>query len=206
MGLWRIVALWLAVGLAAVLLHAPIWSHHYILLVYPLAAAAGCGLVAVVDAARDSSAAGWRAFAWCVAGAAILSLPVQAVRLADSTRAWDDAAGEAIARLGEVARPGDYVVTDSPMIAFRAGMRVPPDMCDPGKKRIDSGALTVDDVIADIDRFQPSAVLFWEGRLSRGPFGDFPARLEAAGYAREAVLDAREERWLYVPQGRAVRP
>ncbi|MFN8422614.1 MAG: hypothetical protein U0470_04210 [Anaerolineae bacterium] len=105
-----------------------------------------------------------------------------------------------------MARPGDYVITDSPMIAFRAGLKVPPDLCDPGKKRIDSGALTVDDVMADIDRYQPSAVLFWEGRLSRGPFGGFPARLAAAGYGKAADLDVRAERWLYVPQGRSTRP
>ncbi|MCC7019944.1 MAG: glycosyltransferase family 39 protein [Ardenticatenales bacterium] len=198
--LWWIVAVWLIVGLAAVLLHAPIWSHHYLLLVYPLAVAAGCGLWAVVDsvapAARDDDA-GWRAFAFTVAGAVLLSLPVQAVRLVDSTRAWDDAAGEAIARLGDVAKPGDYVITDSPMIAFRAGLNVPPDLCDPGKKRIDAGELTMDAVLADIERFQPSAVLFWEGRLSRGPFGGFPAAVEGAGFVRVAELDARAERWLY---------
>lgn len=208
--LWWIVAVWLIVGLAAVLLHAPIWSHHYLLLVYPLAVAAGRGFWAVVDIVRAADPdAGWRAFAFTVAGAALLSLPVQAVRLVDSTRAWDDAAGEAIARLGDVARPGEYVITDSPMIAFRAGLNVPPDLCDPGKKRIDSGELTVDDMMADIERFEPSAVLFWEGRLSRGPFGGFPAAVEGAGYERIAVLDVRAERWLYASpaaQGRGTAP
>ncbi len=214
--LWRIVAVWLAASLAAVLLHSPIWSHHYLLLVFPLAAAAGDGAwrvagalrgaarAGVGDAATSSAAdraragdGGWRAFAWTAVAAALLSAPVQAVRLVDSTRAWDAAAGAAIARLGEAARPGDYVITDSPMIAFRAGLLVPPDLCDPGKKRIDAGELTVDDVLADIDRFAPAAVLLWEGRLSRGPFGGFPAALEARGFRRVAELDARQERWLY---------
>lgn len=229
-GLWRIVAVWLLIGLAAVLLHSPVWSHHYMILFYPLAVAAGCGFWGVVDivrpalrglgrrrsdearaAAEADRDAGWRAFAFTVAGAALLSLPVQAERLVSSTQAWtwDDAAGEAIARLGDVAQPGDYVITDSPMIAFRAGLNVPPDLCDPGKKRIDSGELTVDDVLADIERFQPSAVLFWEQRLSRGPFGGFPAALEGAGYERVAELDVREERWLYASpaaQGRGTAP
>lgn len=217
---WRIVAVWLAVGLAAVLGHTPIWSHHHLLLVFPLAVAAGCGLWDVVDAVRRRAVdpadghgddgvrrgdpaeragdrSGWRAFALTAAGAALLSLPVQAVRLADATRIRDDAAEAAIARLAEIARPGDYVITDSPMIAFRAGLLVPPDLCDPGKKRIDAGELTMDAVLADIARFQPRAVLLWEGRLSRGPFDGFPAAIEAAGFRRLAELDARAERWLY---------
>jgi len=67
--------------------------------------------------------------------------------------------------LRRLVQPGEYIITDYPIMAFRAGLLVPPDLCDPGTKRILAGELTMADLVADIERYHPPAVVIW-GKVS----------------------------------------
>jgi 4-amino-4-deoxy-L-arabinose transferase-like glycosyltransferase len=63
--------------------------------------------------------------------------------------------------LRELTQPGDYAITDYPVMAFRAGLLVPPQLATPSSKRIASGELIAAQLQAYAEHFQPSAVVFW---------------------------------------------
>lgn len=196
---WRVVALWLAADAAAVVVQAPLWSHHFVLPLVPLCVAAGHGLVRGAEqlVRRPPGEAGWRAFALTTLGAFVLLLPVSLRRIADVAELDVERAPAAEAALAEAAGPGGYAVTDSPMIAFRAGLRVPPNLCDPGAKRFESGDLTLADVADEVLEHRGAPVLAWNGRFVRSGNRSLEAWLATIGYARALDVDPGRDRILY---------
>jgi len=200
-GRWFVVAVWLAASVAAVLLQAPLWSHHLLLPLLPLAVGAGHGVVGAVSLLRRAPTAsdeGWRPFGVTAGATFLLMLPVVLRMNNDSADFGSSDPLAAIEALSAASTTG-YAITDSPMIAFRAGLLVPPNLCDPGAKRFESGDLTLADVAGEtIDRF-PSPVLTWNGRFVRPGNRAFAQWLAAVGYRPSLVLDAARERVLYAP-------
>jgi len=156
---WRVMWVWLGASGLAVLLQAPLWSHHLVMLVFPLAVGAGPAAVWVAgDLARWIGAAragltrsvrvepgaagwsrahdpGWRAFGALAMFAYLLVLPVVVKRDVRSTESTSDDPWLALELIQAEVPMGSYAVTDSPMLAFRAGLLVPPNLTDPGAKR-----------------------------------------------------------------------
>ena len=65
----------------------------------------------------------------------------------------------ATAALKRVTGPADLVVSDQPIVAFRAGRRMPGQLVDTSNTRITGGGLTATEVITEIDRSRPAAVV-----------------------------------------------
>ena len=162
---WRrffgVPAIWLAVSFVALSLHHPVHYHQVLLLVVPLAWLAGLFL-----ARLDSWVAAGPGFARriapgvsivlaaCAAAYGISGLPKRETLAIPSANQLSALAVEAFAPLG------GWVVVDQPIAAFRNGRLVPPELVVFSQKRWNTGNLTDEDVIASIDRRQPSQVVF----------------------------------------------
>jgi tetratricopeptide (TPR) repeat protein len=188
--------------------HSPLWYHHHLLLGLPAAACAG------VAAGELFARRTWRGLsprdlvpAVARLTAAVL-LTVLAVALLQGRKREDtkllassDRDRFAAEVMREYAAETHWVLADRPMLPFRAGLATPPDVAVFTHKRIVTGALTLKDLLAVMERLQPEqVVLTWktppalarelaravEGRYQMvvGDSGPFPLRL----YVRREVL------------------
>lgn len=209
---WRVVGAWMAAALISIILQTPLWSHHFVMLVLPLAVGAGPGIAwAIGDVAValrglrrlagdvGDVADGWAAFGSVALLTFLLGLPVAIKRDGQSTRSDSEDPWRAIEVLSSVTEPGDYVVTDDPMIAFRTGLLVPPNLCDPGTKRFASGSLTLADVADDIVTYRPRAVVTWNERFAKEGSRGLPRWLGDTGWQLVAAIDPGRERSIYTP-------
>lgn len=169
-GTW--VAIWLTSVVVFLAIHRPLFNHHMIMLVPPLALAA----TGVVVAPRVR----WQSIVIGVAVVASLLVKFKELgphdwvpRLAISElaeRRVSPTAADAdrvVAAIREVAAPAETVVTDDQMLAFRAGRDVPPELCDTSIVRIAAGSLTPDEIFRSMSGVK--TVVIWNGRLARVP-------------------------------------
>jgi len=161
---WRpwIPLAWLAAEGAALAAITPLWPHHLVLLVSPLALLAGMGADAAIGGTSP------RALRVPAAVALLLVLgylgaSVPAGARPDQSGALRRAA-ETLAR--DVPRTGT-VITDDPMVPFLAGRRVPPGLIDTSEVRIDAHALPEAALDAALSAPDVHAVLLWRGTFSR---------------------------------------
>ncbi len=206
---WRVIGVWLIAALVSIMLQTPLWSHHLVMLVLPLAVGAGAGAVWAVGDLRaalhsllapdDTGAGGWEAFGAVSLLIFLLALPVAFKRNVESTRSDSEDPWHALQTLTEVTEPGDFVVTDSPMLAFRAGLLVPPNLCDPGAKRFASESLSLADVADDIVRYEPTAIVTWNERFAREANQALPKWLTDMGWRQIVEIDSSRARRIYLP-------
>ncbi len=219
---WWLVVAWLAAAGVAVLAQTPLWSHHLVFFALPLAVGAGAGARwAVGDAvgaarrlsrrgaqatigARDEGGVepGWLSFGLVAILVFLFALPVALRRDAETTERGSEDPWTAVAMLREMQEPYDYVVTDSPMIAFRAGLRVPPNLTDPGAKRFASGDLTLSEVTRDALLYESVALVTWNERLAKDSRQRLPQWLDDNEWTVVATLDEGRERRIWTPPER----
>jgi hypothetical protein len=169
-------AAWALSAALLLLVQHPLWSHHAVLLVAPLALlGGGIGLRLESSAAAATVAA--LVLAASIAGAVwvrTLQTPESAVEPTE------------LALRPATAR-GDLVVTDDQYTAALADRSTPPDLVDTSAVRIESGDLTAAAVEAAASRPDVGGVLVGTGRLSTLPgfsdwaAGRFPVRRDLGG-------------------------
>jgi 4-amino-4-deoxy-L-arabinose transferase-like glycosyltransferase len=175
---------WLASAFAVLTALTPLWGHHLILLVSPLALLAGLGVDAALERTRIVPAV-TLAFA-ALAVAAYLASVATVSGSSPALRAASDAVTRTVP-------PDADVVTDDPMVPFLARRRVPAALIDTSIVRIESGGLTartLDDAMA---RPNVRAVVLW-----RGTFRDMLPEVVGRAAAMFPVVVARDD-------GRVVR-
>ncbi len=136
---WSIPAMWLLAELTALTVMTPLWPHHLVLLLSPLALLAGMGADTLLRAASRSPRALPGAVALlCVTAYLAAGVPGS---LAPNQSAALRRAADVLAR--DVS-PRGSVVTDDPLVPFVAGRRVPTALIDTSDVRIDAHALPED--------------------------------------------------------------
>jgi hypothetical protein len=201
----RIMLFWIILNLVAIATHTPLWPEHHLLpLLASLAILAGVAVNAVagqIDQLRPRHVSRFAFHAvrpgdwvWLLSGLAALVVwlvalprPIQVdARLLDAQSY--DATGklpgprpysdywQVVEMLTRTTQPGDFVLTDSMMIAFRAGRLVPPWLSVLSRKRIETRELSDQDLIRAGLAYAPDAVLLWDDRLI--DFPDFLAWLD----------------------------
>jgi hypothetical protein len=164
---WEVLtppALWLGSALLTVLTHSPLFPHHTVILLPPLALLAGLAVTETAALLQE------RRWAWSALGLAgglafLLALPV-AVRANQTVLA----AGfgrevEAIAFLKQITRPTDNVISDNLLLPFMAGRQTPPPLGDMAQVAIDSGRQTSERLIAISEAYPVEAVANWALRM-----------------------------------------
>jgi 4-amino-4-deoxy-L-arabinose transferase-like glycosyltransferase len=172
------IALWAAATLGLLLAHSPLRYHHMVILLPPLAVLGGATVAAAPGLLRRGDAR--RRALGLLGAAAVLLYAAAAPELArrDALLLDNvDAAGAGSAdvedllaaaeRVRRLSRPEDFVLTDSPYVAFLADRRVPPELVDPSEARLRSGDLTDAEVATVAAAYAPEVVVLWQGRLSR---------------------------------------
>lgn len=185
---WRVVPLlaWLLATLALLDQQTPLFHHHLVILVPPLIGLALMGigpvplkfktpynllhlatlftLVMVLIASILNGAADVRYYA----DKQVASQDINVTK-------WDVNVER---DLQSVTRPGDQVLTDAQFLTAIANRDTPPSLVDTSAVRIDSGYLTVQQLIAVASQPQVRVVLFYTSRLLRMKhIGDFYAWL-----------------------------
>jgi hypothetical protein len=204
--LWRrrstealLLGAWFAPVTMVLLLHTPLYRHHLIQLLFPVAVLAGLGLERVVVSLsihrRPVQLALRFGLLAITAVELVLSSWAGVVTLPDFEVEDVEMGREAIGYIRETTHAGEHVVTDAAIIALEADRPVPPELTNTSRMRIRTGQLTGQQVI-DISRsIQPGAIVFWEKKLDS--LGDF-ATWVACRYDLALHLDDRHR--IYRPQ------
>ena len=178
-----IMAIWLILSALGLANHAPLWNHLLTAWLFPLAILAG---IATSDIVHRFGILGREGSDWSQAKPLLVGLCAMLVylstlpamieldsRLLVAPTSEEDL--EAVQFLKVVTAPSDFIVTDEQLIPFWADRDVPPPLTDTSFKRIISGRLTTDQVIAMTQEYRPNAIVFW----SSGRFANYlPGYLE----------------------------
>ena len=172
-----IILAWLFVTLVALLIRSPMWpQHHLVVLLFPLAVLAGIAVQQIWDHLRQISTnlpiyQSTNLPIYLIAlGIYLASLP-QIVRADRELLAAPSYRSQelGVCFIQEVTAADEFVITDYPIIPFRAGRRVPPSLCTVSAKRIKIGLLTDEELISAAKEYKPKAIVSWIDRLPRLP-------------------------------------
>lgn len=174
------VTVWLLLTTAALLLHTPVWNHHAMLLLPALAWLGGAGLAAAYQRARaHQEGLGRRGVVVLSCGLAILCV----LHASTVKRPDPEMPKRAMGDLVQAFAPlGGWVMTDSPIDAFRAGLLVPPHLVVYAHKRLMTGSLTPADILNQLQTVHPHQVAF-----RRFPVDPVIRRYLDAHYVRTAA-------------------
>lgn len=159
-----VVGLWLGGGLISVLFHSPLFLHHTVILLPPLAVLAGISFAETATLLRE------RRWAWSMPGLVgglifLLALPgaIQANQTVQTASFGRET--EAIALLERVTSPTDNVISDNLLLPFMAGRQTPPALGDIAQVAINSGRQTSRRLITISETYPVEAVANWALRL-----------------------------------------
>jgi hypothetical protein len=165
-----LMVLWLGLTLVALLTHTPLRTHQFLLLLFPTAILVAVG----IEDLRQTFLAGPTlnrvlalvpaliALSWLV-----IALSADASLLIATNNDNDNWISIEIIR--SAVAPDELVVTDAPMLAFRANRLVPSSLAVPSLRRLRTGGLTERFVIEQTAAAQPRAVVLWDGRFDLLP-------------------------------------
>jgi 4-amino-4-deoxy-L-arabinose transferase-like glycosyltransferase len=179
------IAAWLAADVAAIFLWRPVWPHHFVLLLAPLAVLAAGAAEAVSRAATSAPA---REPAPRLAAAALLVAWLAALPgvVAAAVPGDSESLRAAVIRAEQSVPAGGWIVADDPIVAFLAGRGVPPTLCDTSEARMRAGWLTAADLTAALGDPRVRGVVLWRGtfrrmvpEFARDASNEFPRRWTA---------------------------
>ena len=173
---------WVLVPGLGLLLHTPVWDHHILLMLIPMSTFAAIALVSLaeqmegglngtsnLEASQQTEPTLASFQAKVLASVILLGWPALSVSWALLNRLPDEDLnrGRVLGELVEhYASPGSWVVTDSPLDAFRAGLLVPPELVVFSAKRFMARQLSADQVLQVIQKRHPQQVSFRRFRLN----------------------------------------
>ena len=180
---------WMLLAFISLMIIKPVWGHQQMLITIPAVilagGAVGCSAMLVINLWQGSSRQLFPILLLALVGIFLVGFLYQRI---PSTLSLFRAPGtplpetrlsfesKAINRIERFAPQTNWMVTDAPMYAFRAGLAVPPSLAVISGKRIASGDLTEEEIIKTISQYQPEQVL-----LTRFDFPHLRAYL-AEGY------------------------
>jgi len=163
--LW--LSLWILATAMFLVDHTPLFPRHVLLLLPPLAVAAAANVLWIGEllTQKRGEIIGLLLLVPC---ALILGFSLDQATQLIWAKTGDSSEDREIVRLLEAnTRPSDFIVSDQQMQVFRAGRRVPPELCDTSLVRIKSGYLT-DQQAIDSSR-HARVIVFWTRRLAQLP-------------------------------------
>jgi len=132
-------ASWAVAAIALLLVHRPLWPHHGLVLMTPLALLGGA-TVHLVRTRRERAGA---------AVVILMALMLSSALLVHAQQTPDTSRQRAVTALQRLTAPGEFVITDDQYTVALADRDVPPELVDTSKVRVLSGDLTTAE-LADI--------------------------------------------------------
>lgn len=173
---WRVFPLlaWLFTLLYLLWQQAPLFAHHFVILVPALVGLSILGFGPFPSRLRDVSRVTWATSLLClllvlftlfsdVRGDLAHYRDMRAQAGTGSTQASLRVAHD----LQEATRPGQFVITDAQFIAGLAQRNTPPELVDTSYVRINTGFVTTRQVVQLAGQPRVQAVLFYTGRLQK---------------------------------------
>lgn len=175
-----ILTVWVGGVLAALMLHTPVRRYHLFSLVPALIVPAAVALAEPLAALTTWSKLDRRrrglalacvlGLAWCAGGLLPLIRTTFDLRAESVSDKQQTPIRQAAIRFLHQQTPSDSVIlSDDPMLAYKAQRPIPPLLAAPSFKRVEAGELGQDTMIRLEERFAPSAIVFWERRFERIP-------------------------------------
>jgi hypothetical protein len=172
---WRgaaaVMGLWLAITSFTLMSHTPLFTHHLISLLLPMAVLAGVAVGDVVRRLVHWRTGGALTRAWGLIGLTLVGFYAVSLPnwLATDQHARAEVTGgretDAIELLRTVTGPGDFVISDNQMLPFMAGRLSPPPLGDIALVAIRSGRQTTERLITLSRDYHVEAVATWSHRL-----------------------------------------
>ncbi len=153
------LGLWLGGALLTILTHSPLFPHHSVILLPPLALLAGLAVAETWYTVRKSAIG----LVGCLAFLVTIPAAVQANQ--ETLAASFGREADAITFLEQVTRPTDNVISDNLLLAFMAGRQSPPPLGDLAQVAISSGRQTSQRLIDISETYPVEAVADWALRL-----------------------------------------
>lgn len=167
------VPLWLALTVASLLAHSPLWlAHHTAILLPPVGVLSGVAIGEMTRMVRSFGSLHLLQRGLAVGGLIfgtfyLTTLPDSIAANQTLASAPNDETSVQMARVLQIVTPPDSrVVCDDPIIAFQAGRKSVNWLCDTSHKRIQAGFLSDQEAIAATEVASPSAIVLSSGRLS----------------------------------------
>ncbi len=193
----RWVLAWLALALATAMIHTPLWYHHLVALLPPLAILAGVAVAHLLGVSRDAWFLGFiagpkeMAFLAVGLGACLVYLAQVPGHVAENNALLAASPGgrelAAVEFIQQTTEAGDFVASDDLMLLFRAGRLVPPPFGDVSVMAIRSGFQTDERLIELTAAYDCPLVVAWRERFAWLP--DYVAWVEENYLGRQFYDD-----------------
>lgn len=177
---WQVFyfASWSLVAYQLLINHRPIWYHQVLLLHIPAIIMAGYTLGEIITVAIGSAGSYFRfnrrlllaLFTIALLYASVLLIGEQTKTTTKEIKSWRKACNKItistsldrqfLGAINQYDSQTDWIVTDSPMFAFRAGITVPPSTAVLSRKQLETGNITDEQLIKAIQQYQPEQILF----------------------------------------------
>ena len=195
---------WMAVAFLLLSRHVPVWSHQQLLITIPAAGLAGAAIGESFHDLKKYFLSPVRSYVVIFLALMTLAMTVYTgyARIPVTLSAFNTypsfedpppkpTASEVkfLRKIRQYAPETHWFVTDMPIYAFYANIKVPPDLVVLSSKRVETGDLTEDQIIATIQKYHPEQVLF-----GRNEFPTVRKYLEADYH----IVNDRELSSLYV--------
>jgi len=169
-----LVVAWFLLVTIMMINQAPLTTHHMLPMVPPLAILAGV----MVQEGWDSWLALIRQRRWQSVLLPAVGVGLVAFYLVNwpavtksnreemvRTNTPDELVEDAISLLRQATAPGDFVISDDPLIVLLAGRNIPPTLTGADWRRLHVGYLTAEQLIALSEQYGVSALVFWKERF-----------------------------------------
>ncbi len=200
-----ILGTWLGGALGAVVFHVPLRRHQLFLIIPPLIFTASLGIQWILDSMGDiSHTTTRRPMLLVLTVIALIPVGINLPKTVTANRAIrkeflaedeeSKAGREAIHFLRTHTPEESFVITDDPMLAFKADRSIPPALAVPSARRIEAQELSSEELVRLTKSTAPAAILLWEQRLIR--LEEYATWVRENYHTVHAYADGR---WIYLP-------
>jgi hypothetical protein len=164
---------WAACAYIILIFQIPVWFHHQLLVTIPLAALSAIAVGESINAFQNSTirknffklnTALACATLIAISILLIVRVPIIYEEFTENVY-YLERERMFMVRMVNHAPETEWVITDTPMYAFRAGLAVPPELAVFSEKRMVSGNLSEEEIICFLDKYKPEQVLIARFRL-----------------------------------------
>lgn len=157
---------WLATSILILLFHKPIWYHHYHLISIPICWLAAYAIASLLDLLSQNWHANLKSFFRSFNSIKLLIISLISIIFVllifatpPITKGSPPKDLQLLKLVVKYKKSTNWVFTDRPIYAFYANLPVPPEIAVISSKRINSGKLTNQEMLAILKKYRPEQIV-----------------------------------------------